>query len=167
VNLDLQFDFLVDEANNTITVRREFAAKRPLVWDCYTRSELLDRWFAPKPMSVKTSHMDFREGGYWHYAMVSPDGQEFWGRMDYLTIQPIDRFTSLDGFCDAAGELNPQLPRASWDATFRDVSDHCLVQTVVTYGSAEDVRKVVEMGLRDGLASSLERLDELLARLAR
>jgi uncharacterized protein YndB with AHSA1/START domain len=166
VNPDLQFDFLVDEVNHTITVRREFAAKRQLVWDCYTKSELLDQWFAPRPMTVKTSHMDFSAGGYWHYAMVTPDGQEFWGRMDYQTIRPIDGFTALDGFCDAAGALNPDLPRASWDATFRDASGHCLVQTVVSYGSAEEVRKVVEMGLREGLASSLERLDELLAAMS-
>jgi uncharacterized protein YndB with AHSA1/START domain len=40
---DLQFDFLVDKENNTMTIRREFAAKRQLVWDCHTKSELLDR----------------------------------------------------------------------------------------------------------------------------
>jgi hypothetical protein len=30
------------------------------------------------------------------------------------------------------------------------------------YKSAEDVQKVIDMGLKDGLASTLERLDELL-----
>jgi uncharacterized protein YndB with AHSA1/START domain len=74
---DLQFDFLIDKEQNTMTIKREFAAKRQLVWDCYTKSELLDQWFAPKPLTTKTKFMDFREGGHWHYVMVSPDGQEY------------------------------------------------------------------------------------------
>ncbi|MDX5152197.1 MAG: SRPBCC domain-containing protein, partial [Acidiferrobacterales bacterium] len=97
---NLVFDFLVDKKANTITVKREFAAKRQMVWDCYTRSELLDRWFAPKPLTTKTKHMDFREGGYWHYAMIMPDGQEYWSRQDYVSIQPIEHYTARDGFTD-------------------------------------------------------------------
>ncbi len=105
MTLKLQFDFVVDQEKSTITIKREFAGKRQLVWDCHTKSELLDRWFAPKPLTTKTKSMDFREGGHWHYAMVDPTGQEYWGRVDYLTIQPIDNYTSFDGFSDATGAL--------------------------------------------------------------
>ena len=159
---DLQFDFLVNKEKNTITIKREFAAKRQLVWDCYTKSELLDRWFAPKPFTTKTKFMDFSEGGYWHYAMVEPNGQEYWGRMDYQTIQPIDNYTSLDGFCDDTGALNPELPRSKWNVTFSDVATHTLVETVVSYTSSEALQQVIKMGLKEGLTSTLERLDELL-----
>ena len=167
MNSVLQFDFLVDRDKNTITIKREFAADRQLVWDCYTRSELLDRWFAPKPFTTKTKSMDFSEGGRWHYAMVDPDGKEYWGRMDYLTIRPVDNYTALDGFCDEAGELNKDLPRANWDVTFSDKSAHALVQTVVTYKSLEDLEAVIQMGMEEGLKSTLERLDELLAALTK
>ena len=71
----LHFDFLVDKKKNTITVRREFAANRQLVWDCYTKSELLDQWFAPKPFTTKTKSMEFNDGGHWIYAMIDPDGK--------------------------------------------------------------------------------------------
>lgn len=165
MNAVLQFDFLVDKDKNTITVKREFAADRQLVWDCYTKSELLDRWFAPKPFTTKTKSMDFSEGGHWHYAMVDPDGKEYWGRMDYVTIQPIDSYTSLDGFCDETGELNKDLPRANWDVSFSDKSKHALVQTIVTYKSLEDLETVIQMGMEEGLKSTLERLDELLETL--
>ncbi|MES2070069.1 MAG: SRPBCC domain-containing protein [Pseudomonadota bacterium] len=162
---DLQFDFLVDKEKNTITIKREFAAKRQLVWDCYTKSELLDRWFAPKPFTTKTKYMDFREGGHWHYAMVEPNGQEYWGRSDYQTIHPIDNYTALDGFCDDTGTLNPDLPRSKWDVSFSDVMAHTLVETVVSYTSAEALQQVINMGLKEGLTSTLERLDELLLTL--
>ncbi|GGP21613.1 SRPBCC family protein [Silvimonas iriomotensis] len=162
---ELQFDFLVNKEKNTITIKRAFAAKRQLVWDCYTKSELLDRWFAPKPLITKTSFMDFREGGHWLYAMVEPGGQEYWGRMDYQTIRPIDHYTSLDGFCDNTGALNPALPRSQWSVTFSDAETHTLVETVVSYASAEALQQVIQMGLKEGLASTLERLDELLLTL--
>ena len=159
---ELKFDFVVDKAKSNITVRREFAAKRQLVWDCHTKRELLDRWFAPKPLTTKTKHMEFREGGYWHYAMITPDGQSFWSRLDYKTITPIDSYQALDGFCDESGVVNPDLPRARWDARFTDVRKWTLVTTVVFYNSPEDIQKAIDMGLKDGLASTLERLDELL-----
>jgi len=165
VKADVQFDFLVDKEKNTITIKREFAAKRQLVWDCYTKSELLDQWFSPKPLTTKTKFMDFSEGGHWLYAMVDPNGQEYWGRMDYQTIQPIDSYTSLDGFCDDTGALNPELPRAEWNVTFSDVAAHTVVETVVSYTSPEALQQVVQMGLKEGLTSTLERLDELLLTL--
>lgn len=159
---DLRFDFVVDKTNSSITVKREFAAERQLVWDCYTKQELLDQWFAPKPLTTKTKHMEFREGGYWHYAMVMPDGQEFWSRQDYQTITPIDGYVALDAFSDETGAVNPDLPRARWEVGFADLQTRTLVTTIVLYKSADDVQKVIDMGLKDGLASTLERLDELL-----
>ena len=159
---DLRFDFVADMTTHSITVKREFAAKRQLVWDCYTKQELLDQWFAPKPLTTKTAHMEFKEGGYWHYAMVMPDGQEFWSRQDYQTINPIDGYVALDAFSDATGAVNPDLPRARWDVGFTDLQTRTLVTTIGLYKTAEDVQKVIDMGLKDGLASTLERLDELL-----
>jgi len=161
----LQFDFLVDKEKNTITVKREFAAGRQLVWDCHTKSELLDQWFAPQPLMTKTRSMDFREGGHWLYAMVAPDGTEYWGRTDYIRISPIDYYTALDGFCDASGTLNPDLPRAEWEVTFTDMDTHALVQTIVAYKSLADLETVIAMGMKEGLTSTLERLDSLLLTL--
>jgi len=162
----MQFDFLVDKEKNTMTVKREFAAGRQLVWDCHTKSELLNQWFAPKPFTTKTKTMDFREGGHWHYAMIGPDGQEYWARMDYLKIKPIESYSLLDAFCDESGVLNAALPRANWAVAFHEKGeDHCLVQTVVTYQSLADLEKVIEMGMKEGLTMTLENLDDLLARL--
>ncbi|MCH5600035.1 SRPBCC family protein [Niabella ginsengisoli] len=163
--MNLQFDFLVDKAKNTITIKREFAASRQLVWDCYTKSELLNQWFAPDPFTTKTKSMDFRPGGHWHYAMIDPEGPEYWGYTTYKTINPIDHYTSVDAFCDAEGNINPELPSADWDVTFTDKEDNAVVQTVVTYKSLEDLEVVVQMGMKEGLISTLEKLDKFLLTL--
>ncbi|MRG45250.1 SRPBCC domain-containing protein [Chitinophaga sp. SYP-B3965] len=164
---NLQFDFLVDKVKNTLTMRREFLANRQLVWDAYTKTELLEQWFAPKPMTTKTKHMDFREGGYWLYAMVEPNGTEYWGRMDYTKIQPVEMYSGLDAFSDENGNLNPALPRATWDVIFSEKGENALVESVVTYNSLSDLETVINMGMEEGMASTLEKLDELLAKLTK
>lgn len=161
----LEFDFLVDKEKNTITVKREFAANRQLVWDCYTKQDLLDQWFAPQPFTTRTKVMEFREGGRWIYAMIDPEGKEYWGRMDYLKINPIDNFEALDGFCNDNGDLNTDLPRSNWEVTFTDVDTNAVVQTVVRYKSLSDLETVIQMGMKEGLTSTLERLDNLLLTL--
>ena len=158
----VQFDFIADKEKNTLTIRREFLAGRQLVWDCYTKSELLNRWFAPKPLTTKTKSMDFREGGHWHYAMVQPDGTEYWGLTEYVKIKPIDYYTALDAFSNADGEINKDLPRANWYVGFTDKGKNTLVETIVTYKSLSDLEQVTNMGMEQGMIATLEKLDELL-----
>ncbi|MBO9635038.1 MAG: SRPBCC domain-containing protein, partial [Chitinophagaceae bacterium] len=85
---DLQFDFTVDKAAQTVVITREFDAELSLVWDAFTTQELLDKWGAPKPWTAKTKHMNFEEGGSRFYAMVSPEGQERWAIQKYSSITP-------------------------------------------------------------------------------
>ncbi len=161
----LQFDFLVDKEKNTITVKREFAARRALIWDCYTKSEMLDQWFAPEPFTTKTKSMDFSEGGHWHYAMVDPEGKEYWGWTEYTKIKAIDYYKTLDAFSDSDGTLNKDLPQAAWHVEFSDKGENTLVVTTVQYDSLEALDQVINMGMKDGLTSTLERLDKLLLKL--
>ena len=167
MNTDLQFDFIVDKEKNTLTVNREFLAGRQLVWDCYTKSELLDQWFAPTPLKATTKSMDFKEGGHWHFAMIEPNGTKHWNWTDYLIIRPIDYYTALDGFSNEKGEINPKLPRSKMKVAFTDKGKNALVQTIVYYNSLADLETVINMGMKDGLTSTLERLDALLLNLAK
>ena len=54
------------------------------------------------------------------------------------------------------------MPRANWDVTFSDLDENAVVQTIVTYKSLESLEMVIQMGMKEGLESTLERLDELL-----
>ena len=76
---NLLFDFTVDKATKTLFINREFAAEISLVWNAFTKQEILDQWWAPKPWESKTKFMNFEVGGQRFYAMVSPEGQERWG----------------------------------------------------------------------------------------
>lgn len=161
---DLRYSFQVDMQTNRLTIRREFDAPKNLVWDCYTKSELLDQWFAPEPFSAKTKSMAFEEGGHWHFAMVDPDGNEHWVRFDYEKITPKDRYCAQDAFSDADGRINRDLPVSNWEVTFEDASPRTLVEIVSTYETPEALQQVIDMGMQQGMEATLAQLDELLKR---
>ena len=162
---NLQFDFLADKEKNTLTIRREFAAERQLVWDCYTKQKLLDQWFAPKTFTTKTKSMKFQNGGHWHYAMIDPEGNHYWGYTEYKNVSPIDSYETLDAFSNEAGDINTELPRAEWFVSFTDKGEHTVVETIVQYASLTDLETIINMGMQEGMMATLESLDELLATL--
>jgi len=159
----LPFDFAVDKQNNTIHVSKEFAADRSRVWDAFTKPEILDTWWAPKPWKARTASMDFREGGRWLYAMVSPEGEEHWSSCDYHSIRPRESFTGLDGFTDPQGNLISGMPRMTWKVTFTDKGPHTVVNVHITLESLEQLEKIIEMGFREGFTMTLHALEEMLA----
>jgi len=155
-------NFSVDKENNKIKVSREFAAPVSKVWAAWTESQLLDQWWAPKPWQSKTKVMDFREGGYWLYAMVGPDGTEIWGRSDYKSILHLKKFTGQDAFCDENGKIDLKLPSPTWNVEFKPGSGTTFVGVEISFNESSDVEKYMEMGFKEGFTAALENLDNLL-----
>ncbi|MDO6432721.1 SRPBCC domain-containing protein [Flavitalea sp. BT771] len=162
MNSNLLFDFTVDKEKKTIHVTREFAANLTLVWDAWTKPELLDLWFAPKPYQTRTKSMDFREGGFWHYAMVSPDNVAHWNRTDYKKIEYQKSISALDAFADEAGNVNPDFPRSQFTNVFREDAFTTTVSITIVYQSLSDLEKVVQMGFKEGLAMTLNNLEQYI-----
>ncbi len=158
----MNFEFKVDKENKNLNIIRGFNFDRELVWKCYTQKEYLEQWFAPKPLVAKTKSMDFSEDGYWIYAMVDPDGTEYWGRTDYLKIQAMEFYTALDGFSDSEGNINPEFPQAKWHVNFKKQGKNTIVATLISFDSLEDLEMVIKMGMEEGMKSTLEGLDEIL-----
>ena len=163
MNINLAFDFSVNKDTNTIIVKREFAAELPLVWDAYTRSEILDQWWAPKPWKAITKTMDFREGGQWHYAMVGPAGEEHWAVATYRQIQKHKKFAGLDAFADEAGDINKSLPQSKWEVSFKDKGQITEVDFLISYDDLASLEATIQMGFKEGLSMAMEGLDELFA----
>lgn len=162
MNTNLFFNFSVNKENNTINVKREFAAELDLVWDAWTKPELLDQWWAPKPYQTKTKSMDFREGGSWLYAMISPENQAHWCRADYKTVEPKKAFSGLDGFCDAEGNIDTSFPRSLWNNSFREEVATTTVDITIQYNSLADLEKIIELGFKEGFTMALENLDQYI-----
>ena len=161
----MKMDFIVDKQTKTVSITKEFAFELSLVWDAYTRAELLDQWWAPKPLASRTKVMDFRVGGRRFYAMVSPDGQELgWALQKYTSISPKTNFKLFNAFADE--NENPELPGSDWDLTFSEQDGTTKVSISIYNESLERLEKMVEMGFKEGTMSQLDNLEDLLAKLS-
>jgi uncharacterized protein YndB with AHSA1/START domain len=148
-------------SDRELVMTRAFAAPRQRVWDAFTRAEHLAHWWGPRGFSLDPNRMDFRVGGTWHYAMVSDFMPPSWGKMVYLEIDAPVRFVATDCFSDETGANIP--PESIGTYEFEDQGDTTLVRMVTTYPDAEGLRTVIEMGMVEGMGSTLDRLDDLLA----
>ncbi|HKR05443.1 MAG TPA: SRPBCC domain-containing protein [Bacteroidia bacterium] len=181
MSMTLFFDFTVDKTKNTINIKREFAADRPTVWDCYTKSEILDQWWMPHPWKSRTKSMDFREGGKWHYAAVGPNGEEHWSITTYVKIEPQKMFLANDAFGDANGNINPAMPQSKWTMNFSDMArpsaragtdrddpvgrgKNTLVHGIMQFPDLAQLEQTIAMGFKEGLIMAMENLDAMLAK---
>lgn len=160
---NLFFDFTVNKETKTVKIVREFAAEQSLVWDAFTKKELLDQWVAPRPWTSKTKFMNFEVGGRRFYAMVSPEGMERWAIQTYTSITPITNFKMYNAFADE--NENAELPGSEWDYTFSEQNGKTTVSIVIYNESLERLEKQIEMGFVQGFKMSIDNLDELLAKL--
>lgn len=158
---EMQFDFTVDKSTRTAVINRDFAASLSLVWDAFTKKEMLDQWWAPKPWLSKTKFMDFKVGGRRFYAMVSPEGQEHWALHQYTSISPKTNFKMVNAFADK--DENPQLPGSEWDLTFSEKNGVTRVSVRIYNESLTRMEQMLEMGFKEGFMATLNSLDDLLA----
>src|ERR1043165_344971 len=130
-----------------------------LVWDAFTKQELLDQWWAPQPYVSKTKSMDFKVGGRRFYAMVGPDGTEAWAIQKYTSISPKTNFKYLNAFADK--DENPELPGSDWDLNFSEQNRRTKVSVTIYNESLERMEKLIEMGFKEGFTMTLNYLEDL------
>ncbi len=162
---NLLFDFTLDKTTKTVFITKEFAADLSLVWDAFTKPEILDQWWAPKPWFSKTKVMNFEVGGRRFYAMVSPEGQEHWAVQKYTSISPKTNFKYLNAFADE--NENPQLPGSEWDLNFSEQNGIIKVSISIYNESLERMEKMIEMGFEGGFTMTLNYLEKLLITLSK
>lgn len=160
----LLFDFTVDKTTKTVFVNREFAASLSLVWDAFTKPEILDQWWAPKPWTSKTKHMNFEVGGRRFYAMVSPEGQEHWSIQKFTSITPTTNFKMSNAFADK--DENPDLPGSDWDLNFNEQNGTTKVSITIKNDSLARLERMIEMGFQEGFTMTLDSLEHLLPTLS-
>jgi len=165
MNNNFLFDFSVDREHMAIHIKREFHGDLELVWQAWTTAELLDQWCAPNPYKTETKTLDFSNGGFWHFALISPEGKKHWSRYDYKNIEPNKSITELRAFSDENGVVDPDFPRTECTIIFTRTEGKTLVTMAEKYGSSEMFEKMATHRHRKGFSSHLKNLDKLLLTL--
>lgn len=163
MNSDLLFDFTVDKATHSIFVKRQFDAELLLVWDAFTKAEMLDQWGSPAPeWSITTIYMDFKVKGSRLYKMTGPEGQEHYSIQEYTHISPKTNFRFLSNFSDSEGKSNPQFKGSENSIAFSEENNITTVAIIIKYESAEVLEMMVAKGFKQGFTATLNNLDNLL-----
>ena len=162
---NLPFDFTVDKTTNTVFVKRAFAADLALVWDAFTKKEILDQWWAPKPWVSKTKYMKFEVGGRRFYAMVGPEGQEHWSIQDFTAIFSRTNFKFESSFTDKDENKNTDIPGSNWNLDFIETNGVTTVRITIKHKTLSGLEQHIQMGFKEGFAMALHNLDEYLLTL--
>jgi uncharacterized protein YndB with AHSA1/START domain len=153
-----------DLKEKSILVSREFNAPVTDVWRAFTESDLLDQWWGPAPWRAETKTMNFAVGGFWLYAMIGPENEKHWGRMNYLAIDFLKSYTAEDCFCDEAGAVNPDLPTSKGKNVFTETNTGTKVEFKLIYSTEAHLQKIIEFGFEQGITICFDQLETVFER---
>lgn len=143
-------------SDREILLTRVFDAPRQMVFDAFSKPELLKRWFGPCGHSLTTCEVDFRVGGGFRFVLEDPNGQKMGMRGTYKEIAAPERTVHLESFDDYPGE-------SQVTAVFTEENGKTTLNATVLYPSKEVRDIVIQMGMEHGAAESYDKLAELLS----
>lgn len=156
----------IDREAFTFRMEREFAFPRELVFRAWSSCEHVTKWWGPKDFTLPVCEMDFRPGGTWFYGMFHPDFGLNHGLMEYTAIEEPKLIEFIDHFADEHRTINRALPSSRGRIDFLDLGGgRTLLVNTSTYASTEQLEQVVAMGMEQGFAMTLDRLEEHLSTL--
>jgi uncharacterized protein YndB with AHSA1/START domain len=159
-----------DLENKTLTLERVFDGPKSKVWKAYADQEWFEAWWGPEGWETKAKEFDFKPGGRVHYDMrcLDPEqkdwyGQSSWGLMQIEAVDAPSSFTYTDYFSDETGKPNTEMPTqtVTVELVETDGKTNMIIRAVSE--SADDIERLVKMGMVEGFSSQMNKLDALLA----
>jgi uncharacterized protein YndB with AHSA1/START domain len=141
-----------------LVITQHFDAPVELVWKAWTDPVAIAAWFGPHGFTTTVTTLDLRPGGVWHYCMHNEEYGDAWGKAVYVEVDPPRRLVYQDMFSDAEGNTNEEMPVTTVTITLAEQDGGTLFTSHALYAAGEDLAKVLEMGMEQGMAETLERL---------
>lgn len=138
-----------------IVMTRVFDAPRAMVFDAFSKPELLKQWFGPRGWSLSVCEVDLKVGGGFRFVLRGPDGKTMGMRGVYKEIQAPERSVHMESYDDYPGE-------SQVTAVFVEKSGKTTLTATVLYPSPEIRDMVLKSGMEHGAAESYDKLAEML-----
>ena len=153
-------------SDTEVRVTRDFRAPRTLVWQAHTDPKLFQRWIGGYPgWSMPVCEMYVRPGGKYRWRWrTDEDGKEFGFHGDYREVDAPARMVQAEYY--DPGETDFAMPAnnpAIIRTTFTENKGVTTLVVLMDYGSKEARDAAVSTGMTDGMETSYERLDKLVA----
>jgi uncharacterized protein YndB with AHSA1/START domain len=139
-----------------VVLTRVFDAPRRMVFDAFTKPELLKRWFGPRGWSLVVCEIDLKVGGAFRFVLRGPDGRDMGMRGVYRELAPPERSVHVESFDDFPGE-------SQVTTLLVEQGGKTTLTATVLYPSQEVRDAVIQSGMEHGAAESYDKLAELLA----
>jgi uncharacterized protein YndB with AHSA1/START domain len=140
-----------------IVLTRVFDAPRRMVFDAFTRPELLRRWFGARGWNLVVCEVDLRVGCRWRFVSRGPDGARMGQGGVYREIVPPDRLAYTEVFDD---QSYPGESLIGHD--FVEQGGRTTLTSTLLYATREGRDTVLRYPMARGVGESYDRLAELL-----
>jgi uncharacterized protein YndB with AHSA1/START domain len=156
-NIDKDFDSL------TLTLVADFDAPPERVWQLWADPRQLERWWGPPNYPATFQQHDLTPGGQATYFMTSPEGQRYHGWWRVSSVDAPKSLEFTDGFADEEGKPTAEMPttRVQMQLTERVGGTRMELRSV--FDTREDMEKLDNMGMPEGLRLAVGQMDDLLA----
>jgi uncharacterized protein YndB with AHSA1/START domain len=152
-----------------LILERVFDAPREQVFQAFSESDQLKRWWGPRGWALSACTVDFRPNGVWHYCMKCEDknqgefyGMESWGKAVYREIVENEKIVYTDYFSDAEGNEADGMPASQITVIFEQDGGKTKLVSRSAFESSEALQSVLDMGVEQGIAETWDRLEEHL-----
>lgn len=159
-----------DLENKKLVIEYEVSAPREKAWRAYADKEWFEKWWGPEGWETTVKEFEFKPGGRVHYDMKCVDekqgewfGQSSWGLMVIDTVDEPTSFSYTDYFSDESGAIKEDMPGLKITNEFIESDGKTTIRSTSYADSAEDIEKLLAMGMVEGFTSQLHKLDTLLA----
>ena len=147
----------------TMTVVNEWHAPLDRVWELWADPRKLERWWGPPMYPATVGEHELRAGGRVSYFMTSPEGEQHHGWWKVVAVEVAKRLELVDGFADADGTPDEQMPVTETIVTFAETSPGVTLMAIESrFPSKEAMEQLIAMGMEEGLAAAMGQIDALL-----
>jgi uncharacterized protein YndB with AHSA1/START domain len=143
-------------SDREVRLTRVFDAPRAMVYDAFTKPELLKRWFGPHGYSLIVCEVDLRVGGRWRFVLEGPDGSKMGMGGVYVALTPPDGSIHTEAFDDFPGE-------ARVTTVLTEEKGKTTLEATSLAPSKEIRDAVIASGMEHGAAETYDRLAEMLS----
>lgn len=148
----------------TMTITTEFDAPVERVWELWQNPRKLERWWGPPTYPATMVDFDLAPGGAVNYYMTGPEGERHGGWWRIVAVNAPHSLEFEDGFSDEKGIPNPKMPSTVTSVSLTEKSAGVTRMIVLTkWSSLDDMTKLIEMGMEEGMMAAMGQMDALLA----
>lgn len=155
-------DITKDIDNLRLVIKAEFAAPVERVWSLYADPRQLEQVWGPPTHPATFVDHELTVGARSTYYMTSPEGEKFAGWWLLTAVNEPSSFSFDDGFAHDDFTPNADLPVSHSVYQFEGINGGTRATFATVYDSAEDLRKILDMGMEEGARLAINQIDEFL-----